>query len=71
MDVTVSAPSIFTNDIGSKIWRDFLPKALKAGTIVPKPDPEIVGQNLKSVQAGLDAQKKGVSAKKIVVSYIS
>ncbi|CAK3967255.1 Zinc-binding alcohol dehydrogenase domain-containing cipB [Lecanosticta acicola] len=67
----VGAAAIFQNDVGPKIWREFLPKALKAGTIVPKPDAEIVGEELRSVQAGLDAQKKGVSAKKVVVSYIS
>jgi hypothetical protein len=67
----VQATSIFSNDVGPAIWRDFLPKALQTGTIVPKPDPTIVGEELRSVQLGLDTQKKGVSAKKVVVSYIS
>lgn len=48
-----------------------MPKALKSGTIVPKPDAKIVGQGLNSVQLGLDTQKKGVSAKKVVVSDIT
>ena len=37
----------------------------------PKPDAKIVGEELRSVQLGLDTQKKGVSAQKVVVSYIS
>lgn len=45
--------------------------ALDEGTIVPKPDPQIVGEELRSVQLGLDTQKKGVSASKVVVSNIS
>ena len=69
--VIVGSTAIFSNDVGPKIWREFLPKALKNGTIVPKPDPKIVGENLRSVQLGLDTQKKGVSAEKVVVSYIN
>ncbi|KAF2169534.1 hypothetical protein M409DRAFT_64648 [Zasmidium cellare ATCC 36951] len=68
---SISSSSIFTNEVGPKIWREYLPKALKAGTIKPKPDPKIVGEELRSVQLGLDTQKKGVSAQKVVVSYIS
>lgn len=66
----VGAANIFTNEVGPYIWRDFLPVALAKGIVVPQPDPEIVGQELRSVQAGLDAQKKGVSAKKVVITGI-
>lgn len=57
--------------MGEYIWRQFLPLALDKGTIVPKPDAQIVGEELRSVQLGLDTSKKGVSAKKVVVSNIS
>lgn len=67
----VGATGIWENDVGGYIWRKFLPIALDEGTIVAKPDPQIVGEELRSVQLGLDMQKKGVSAKKIVVSNIS
>ncbi len=67
----VGSSAIFENDVGPYIWRKFLPKALDKGTIVPKPDPLIVGEELRSVQAGLDKQKKGVSARKVVISNIS
>lgn len=67
----VGANAIWDNDVGEFIWRQFLPVALEKGTIVPKPDAQIVGEELRSVQLGLDKQKEGVSAKKIVVSNIS
>lgn len=37
---------------------------------MPKPDPLVVGEGLRSVQHALDRQKKGVSAAKIVVDSI-
>ncbi len=67
----VGSGAIFDNDVGPYIWRDFLPKALDQGKILPKPDPLIVGEELRSVQLGLDKQKKGVSAQKVVVTNIS
>ncbi|EMD00118.1 hypothetical protein BAUCODRAFT_30581 [Baudoinia panamericana UAMH 10762] len=68
---SISSSTIFSNEVGPYIWRTFLPRALQTGTIVPAPDPKIVGEELRSVQLGLDKQKAGVSAAKIVVSNIS
>lgn len=65
---TVAASSIFSDEVGPYIWKNFLSEALEAGTIIPKPDPEIVGEELRSVQFGLDTQRRGVSASKIVIS---
>lgn len=58
----VSASDIFApgNEVGPFIWKDFLPAALKSQTIVPAPEALIVGEQLRSVQLGLDTQKKGV-----------
>ncbi|KAF2481536.1 chaperonin 10-like protein [Neohortaea acidophila] len=67
----IAAANIFTNEIGPYIWRKFLPKALESGMLVPEPSALIVGEELRSVQAGLDAQKKGVSAQKVVITNIS
>jgi len=69
---SISSSDIFKagSDVGHHIWRQFLPKALAKGAIVPKPDPLIVGNGLRSVQHGLDKQKAGVSAAKIVVDSI-
>ena len=67
----VGSSAIFDNDVGPYIWRKFLPTALDKGKIVPQPDPLIVGEELRSVQAALDRQKKGVSARKVIVTHIS
>jgi hypothetical protein len=60
--------SIKDNHVGKAVYNDFLPKALKAGTFVPAPDPLVVGKGLESIQAAVDLQQKGVSARKLVVS---
>ncbi|KAK5686145.1 hypothetical protein LTS10_002259 [Elasticomyces elasticus] len=67
----ISSSAIFTNEIGPYIWRKFLPQALETGVIMPAPDPLVVGEELRSVQLGLDKQKAGVSAAKIVITGIS
>ena len=56
------------NEVGKAVYEDFLPKALKAGTFVPAPEPLIAGHGLESVQGAVDLQQKGVSAAKIVVT---
>ena len=57
------------NAVGKAVYNDFLPKALKAGTFVPSPEPLIAGKGLESIQTALDLyQKGGLSAKKVAVS---
>jgi NADPH:quinone reductase-like Zn-dependent oxidoreductase len=56
------------NHVGKAIYQDFLPKALASGAFVPAPEPFVVGHGLESVQAAVDLLKKGVSARKIVVT---
>ncbi|KAL2849287.1 chaperonin 10-like protein [Aspergillus pseudodeflectus] len=55
-------------DVGDWIWGEFLPKALASGQFQAKPDSYIVGNGVKDIQYALDVQKKGVSAKKVVVT---
>lgn len=50
------------------LWSDFLPKALEKGTILPKPDFMVTGHGLESIQQAMDLQKKGVNARKVVVT---
>jgi hypothetical protein len=50
------------------IYEDFLPQALASGSYIAAPEPIVVGSGLDHIQAGLDAQRQGVSAKKVVVS---
>ncbi|KAF1973448.1 GroES-like protein [Bimuria novae-zelandiae CBS 107.79] len=68
---SIGASSIFSDEVGKHIWKEFLPQALRSGIVLPKPDPEVVGEELRSVQHGLDTQKRGVSARKVVVTKIS
>ncbi|GKZ33166.1 hypothetical protein AbraIFM66950_002952 [Aspergillus brasiliensis] len=56
------------NDIGDWIWGRYLPRALANGAFQAKPDPYVVGHGLEAIQHGLDVQKKGVSAKKVIVT---
>lgn len=60
--------SLMDNEVGRVIFEDFLTRALAEGRYLAAPEPHIVGKGLESIQAGFDAQKQGVSAKKVVVS---
>lgn len=65
----VFALSIKDNHLGQAVYRDYLPKALKAGTFVPAPEPIIAGSGLESVQGAIERyQKGGISANKLVVT---
>nr|POE87894.1 dehydrogenase orse [Quercus suber] len=48
-------------------WRNYITPALEQGKLKPIPEALIVGKGLKSLQKAVDANKKGVSAKKVVV----
>ncbi|KAM5349612.1 hypothetical protein ACJ41O_006117 [Fusarium nematophilum] len=54
--------------VGEWIWKRFIPKALENGSFQAKPDPSVAGHSLNDVQNAMDVQRKGVSAKKIVVT---
>ncbi|KAK3683402.1 chaperonin 10-like protein [Podospora appendiculata] len=60
--------SLMGNEVSKLLYEDFLPRALEEGTFVPAPEPLVVGTGLESVQHALDVHKKGVSAKKVVVT---
>ena len=60
--------SLLYNEVGKAIYVDFLPRALAEGRYIAAPDPLVVGKGLESIQVGFDVQKKGVSAKKVVIS---
>ncbi|KAK3678416.1 hypothetical protein LTR78_001713 [Recurvomyces mirabilis] len=55
------------NELTHSIWENYVTSALEAGKLQCLPEPMIVGKGLGSVQAGFDANKKGVSAKKVVI----
>ena len=64
----IAGSSLLANDVGPAIYVDFLPQALASGAYVAAPDPLVVGHGLDQIPAALDAQKQGVSARKIVVT---
>lgn len=55
------------NDLTHAIWADYLPKALESGKLKAVPEVLVIGTGLESVQKGLNKNKEGVSAKKVVV----
>ena len=60
--------TLIDNGVGKAVYVDFLPEALARGTYIAAPDPHVVGKGLEHIQAGFDLQKKGMSAKKVVIS---
>ena len=60
--------SLMDNEVSKVIYEDFLPQALVENRYVIAPEPYLIGSGLEYIQAGMDAQRKGVSAKKVVVS---
>jgi NADPH:quinone reductase-like Zn-dependent oxidoreductase len=59
--------SVAHSPVGDAVYVDFLPQALAKGIFKPAPEPEVVGKGLEAIQEAVNIQKKGVSAKKIVV----
>ena len=64
----VFGSSLVHSDVGRAVYADFLPRALAEKRFVAAPAAEVVGSGLGSIQAALDLQRKGVSAKKVVVT---
>ncbi len=60
--------ALMDNEVSRVIYDNFLPQALADDRYVAAPSPLVIGQGLASIPAAMEAQKNGVSAKKIVVS---
>lgn len=56
------------NEVGPAVYVDFLGDALRLRNFVPAPEPLVVGKGLDKIQEAFEVQKKGLSAKKVVVS---
>jgi NADPH:quinone reductase-like Zn-dependent oxidoreductase len=56
------------NEVGPAIYKGFLPAALASGAYRAEPQAEVVGHGLEAIRAGLQRLRKGVSAKKLVVT---
>ncbi len=64
----IFATSLKANEVGSVIFEQFLPEALASGRYVAAPAPRVFGHGLQSIQSALDAQRGGVSTRKVVVT---
>jgi NADPH:quinone reductase-like Zn-dependent oxidoreductase len=64
----VHGTSAAHSDIGSMIYREYLPEALASGAFVPAPKARFVGRGLEQIQPAMDCHMRGVSAQKVVVS---
>lgn len=64
----ILAYAIKDREISRVIFNEFLPKALAEGKYQAAPEPHVVGKGLEALQTGLEERKRGVSARKIVVT---
>lgn len=62
--VTIYGPH---KHVGEDVVGRYVPGALKSKQLRALPQPLVVGKGLEHVQKGLDTNKKGVSAKKVVI----
>ncbi|KAK5175756.1 uncharacterized protein LTR77_000896 [Saxophila tyrrhenica] len=56
------------NEMTDAVWDEYLIPALREGKHRCLPEPLLAGEGLESLQKGMDILKKGVSAKKMVVT---
>jgi NADPH:quinone reductase-like Zn-dependent oxidoreductase len=63
----IFASTIKDNEVGGKIFDDYLPGALAQNKHKCQPTPLVVGQGLEKIQEALDKGKEGTSAQKLVV----
>lgn len=59
--------ALLNNEIGPMIYRDFLGSALAEGRYSAAPEALVVGEGLDQIPNALDQQRRGVSARKLVV----
>jgi len=60
--------SLKNNEVSTAIYRDFLPQALADGRYRAVPEPIVAGHGLDALQAACDTQRRGVSARKVVIT---
>lgn len=64
----VVGSSLKNTPVSTAIYADFLPQALAAKTFTVAPEPLVIGHGLDQVQAAFDANRRGISARKAVVT---
>lgn len=64
----IYANTLVHDGVGKAIFTDFLPDALSQKRFVVTPEPMVVGHGLEYIDKAYEIQRKGVSAKKVVVT---
>lgn len=65
---SVKVANVFgVNPMTYPVWEGYVSKALEEGKLLAVPEPLVVGKGLEAVQKGLEKNKQGVSAKKVVI----
>ncbi|QSZ33252.1 hypothetical protein DSL72_002840 [Monilinia vaccinii-corymbosi] len=64
----VDASDLVSDGVGEAIYADFLAEALEKGIFVAAPEAWVIGKGLEFIEKGMDIQREGLSAKKVVVS---
>jgi NADPH:quinone reductase-like Zn-dependent oxidoreductase len=59
---------LYNGPVAEAVYGRFLPAALAQGSFVPAPEPLVVGHGLDKIQEAFEVGRKGVSAKKLVVT---
>ncbi|POS74745.1 zinc-binding dehydrogenase [Diaporthe helianthi] len=59
---------LYDGPVAEAVYGSFLPAALAKGSFVPAPEPLVVGHGLDKIQEAFEVGRKGVSAKKLVVT---
>ena len=60
--------ALVDNEVGPMIYQTFLPEVLANGSYLAMPAPDVVGHGLEAVPAAMERQRRGVSARKLVVT---
>lgn len=60
--------ALVDNDVGPMIYETFLPEVLAHGRYLAMPAPDVVGHGLAYVPEAMERQRRGVSARKLVVT---
>lgn len=66
--VSFAYGAVAHSPVGEAVYANFLSQALANGKFRAAPEPVVAGEGLEAIQGAIDLQKKGVSAKKVVIS---
>jgi len=61
--------TLVDNRVGKIIYEDFLLKALAKGRYITAPEPHVIKKGLENIPIGFDIPNKGVSAKKVAITF--